>query len=763
MAAAMIPEPARDGSTPSLLAEFPPVTLEAWHAEVLRLLKGRPFEKVMPTETPEGLTLKPIYTAADLADLPQVKSLPGEVPFARGATAAGPRREGWAIAQELPFPKCVTFHEELRRALAHGQTAVHLVLDAAARAGCDPDQAPVGDVGAGGTSVATVGDLHAAFRDIDVASLPILVRPGAAGLPFLGLMLAHLQARGVAPGALRGSLGADPLAELAGAGTLPVAIEALYDEIAVMTRWAQAEAPELRTLSANGHVYHDGGATAVEELAAVMATAIEHLRQAERRGIDAATLAERIQFGFSIGTGFFMEIAKLRAARMIWGRILKECGARDAARSMQIHARTSRLSQTALDPHVNILRATTEAFAAIAGGCDSLHVAPFDDAQGLPGDLSLRLARNTQIVLREECHLDAVIDPAGGSWFVESLTAELARAAWARIQEIERAGGMLAALLAGKPQRVVAEQGARRAARIAGRQEILVGVNQYPNAGERPIERRLPDAAAIHAARAAELARHRAATPPAQRTAALERVRSAGRAAGPGQVHPCDPESAAAFVAALRDAALTGATLGELAAAARSPRSAPARSRRDVAARVTPIAACRGAEAFEALRAAVTAWRARAGRDPQVFLANIGPVGEYMPRLDFARSFFEIGGFAVAADDWFETSARASAAALASGASVVVIVAPDAVYPNVVPELAAALKSGARGSGAHESAGAESGAQERAAGAPMIMLAGYPRDQVEALRAAGVEEFIHVKSDALEVLKSAARILGVTR
>ncbi len=721
--------PHSEGPQP-LLAEFPPATLEAWHAEVLRLLKGKPFDKIMPTQTLEGLTLRPIYTSADMAGLPQLASLPGEAPFVRGATASARRgRGGWLIAQELPFPECAMFRDQLCRALERGQSAVHLVLDAAARAGRDPDQAPTGTVGAAGTSVVTAADLDAAFRDVDLASMPIVVQPGTAVLPFLGLLLAHLHGRSLAPSALRGCVGPDPLAELAAVGSLPAGIDALYDDVAVLTRWAQAEAPELRTLAASGHVYHDGGATAVEELACVMAAAIEHLRQAEPRGIDVATLAPRIQFGFSVGTHFFMEIAKLRAARTIWARITGACGAPDTARAMWIHARTSRLSQTALDPHVNILRATTEAFAAVAGGCDSLHVAPFDDALGLPSELGLRLARNTQIVLREECHLGAVIDPAGGAWFIEALSDQLARAAWARLQEIERAGGMLAALAAGLPQRAIAEQAEKRAARIANRQEILVGVNQYPNPIEGPIERQLLDAQAIQSERSAAVARHRASRDVAQYRAALAQLEAADRREEAGH-------DSIAVVSALRAAASAGATLGEMAQTLRA-------GREEVKPRVPAIAACRGAEAFEALRTAVQAWRGRAGRDPQVFLANIGLVGEYMPRLDFARSFFQIGGLAVAADDWFADGAQAAAAALRSGAPIVTIVAPDTVYPNAVPGLVAALKA--------------------AADPPRVVLAGYPKDQIEALRAAGVEEFIHVKVDALAVLRSLARSLGVLR
>ncbi len=736
-----------------LLAEFERPGLEAWHAEVLRLLKGKPYEQVMVTETLEGISLEPIYTRQAVGDLSACASTPGEPPFLRGVRPAGSRIDAWEVAQELQFPMPADLSAALRDDLARGQTMVNLVPDDATRAGRDPDRVSPGLVGHGGTSLACVGDVSDALAGVDPASSGILLQPTAAPLAHLALLVGHLRDGGMSPEHLRGCVGTDPLALLAGGGIARAELDPIYDETAALHQWTRRHGPGARSLWVHTDVYHEAGAHAVQELAFALATAVEHLRQGERRGIDPASMATSLQFGFSVGAHFFMEIAKLRAARMLWWQVVHALGDDGAATAMRIHARTSRLSQTAFDPHVNILRAATEALAAIIGGCDSLHVAPFDDALGPPSELARRLARNTQLILREEVHLHEVIDPAGGSWFVESLTHQLAERGWALFQEIEAAGGMLAALEAGEIQDAVAPVAARRLQRLAERADRLVGVTHYPNAEEGRIERRWPDPVALHRERCEALARWRAgagngaagdgaaAGGRAGDTGAADGSAVGGAAAGKALDHVAtgsaqDPE---AWVDAAAAAARAGATLGELTAAIRGA-PGPADG-----TRVRPLAACRGAHAYEALREAVLAWREREGQGGEtgsahVFLANMGPVADYMPRLDFARSFFQLAGLSVAGDDWFDEAQEAAQAARASGAGIVAIVGPDETYAAVAEELTCALKAVDR--------------------PPLVVLAGYPKGQVEALRAAGVDEFIHLKTDALAVLKDLAGRIG---
>ncbi|HPS79139.1 MAG TPA: acyl-CoA mutase large subunit family protein, partial [Thermoanaerobaculaceae bacterium] len=482
-----------------LLAEFPVSSLDAWHQEVVKLLKGAPFDKKMLTPTYEGITLKALYTRDDVQALRFPAVMPGDAPFPRSTRVLGYRQGAWLVAQELPYPTYEELNEALRQDLDRGQTAVNLLLDRATQAGLDPDMAPIGEVGADGTSIASVIGLSRALDGIDLGRTPILVQPGSAALPFAALLVALMRRQGRDVSQLQGSLGMDPVAGLVTRGELPVSLGRAYDELATLTGWACAHAPRITTVSAYGFPYHDSGASAVQELAFVLATAVEHLRQLEARGLDVETVAPRILFGLSVGSHFFMEVAKLRAARMLWARVVEASGGSEAAARMTLHARSSSWNKTRFDPHTNILRATTEAFAAVLGGCDSLHVAAFDEALGLPSERGRRIARNTQTILREEVHLDAVVDPAGGSWTVEALTAQVAEKAWVLFQEIESEGGMLAALEKGIPQRQVAEVAEQRRKAIAGRRDVVLGVNVYPNAKEALPEYRVPDLAALHA------------------------------------------------------------------------------------------------------------------------------------------------------------------------------------------------------------------------------------------------------------------------
>lgn len=704
-----------------LLAEFPPASLEQWHEEVVKLLKGAPFEKKMLTPTYEGITLKPLYSQSDVSTLSAKDAMPGGAPFTRGARLLGYQERPWWVAQELPYPTYDELNQALCLDLERGQTAVNLLLDRATQAGLDPDMAGSGEVGAGGTSIASVIGLARALGGIDLESVPILVQPGSAALPFAALLVAYLRRQGKEISRLQGALGMDPLCGLVAHGELPVSIARAYDELATLTRWAATNAPQVTTVSAYGFVYHDSGGTAVQELAFTLAVAVEHLRQLEARGVGVETAAPRMLFGLSVGSHFFMEVAKLRAARVLWARVVQASGGSEDAARMRLHARCSSWNKTAFDPHTNILRATTEAFAAVLGGCDSLHVVPFDEPLGLPSELARRIARNTQTILRDEVHLDALIDPAGGSWAVEALTAEVAEKAWALFGEIEAAGGMLAALEAGTPQRAVAEVAAERAKAIAGRREPVLGVNIYPNPSESLPVRRLPDLAALHAARSARLQELRCSQEHTENVRVLESLQ---------HILESRPEE---LFEALVDAASKGATIGEFSKTLRTsdgPRP-----------RVAPVRIHRGAEQLEALRESVLTWRQGQVEQTQVFVAAVGTLAEIMPRLDFTRGFFQVGGLAVDAGRTFATAAQAEEAAMVSEAPIVVVLATDERYPGLVPELAPALK--------------------RARPDLTLVLAGYPKDHVEAFKQAGIDEFIHVRSDVHATLAAMTERIGV--
>jgi len=445
-----------------LLAEFDRPTLAAWRAEVERLLHGAPFARKMFTTTLEGLTVGSMATAADLPEGGWADTAPGQVPWLRGTRAGN----GWLVAQEIPAADPSAFNAALRHDLARGQDAVNLVLRGAAP---------------GGVPVRHVADLGAALDGVDPATTPLFIQAGAEHLRVADDLWALCGDLGVATAALSGRLGCDPVAGRAVLGALPVPADRLHDQLAVLARRAAAEAPGLRTLPVYEDPWHDGGADAALGLAFTLAAAVDVLRAMEARGLGVEEAAARVHFNLCVGSDFFTEIARLRALRVLWARILEACGCDPAAAPPAVHARTSRRTGTVLDPHVNLLRATTQAMAAVFGGVDSLHVAPFDGAAGPAGELGRRLARNVQLVLRHECHFDQVADPAGGSWYVEKLTADLAGVVWGRFGEIEARGGAMAALESGWAQEQVAAAAAARTARLATRREVLVGTTQYPD------------------------------------------------------------------------------------------------------------------------------------------------------------------------------------------------------------------------------------------------------------------------------------------
>ena len=533
-------------------------------------------------------------------------------------------RAGWQVAQELPYPTYEAFNEALRFDLERGQTAVNLILDRATQAGLDPDQARVGEVGADGTSIASVVGLAKALDGVDLARAPILVQPGSAALPFAALLVALMRRRGQDPGAARGLDRHGPAVRprrprlaagvdregLRGAGAAhPLgggARAAGQDGLGVLASRTTTPAPRGARAGLRAG---DGGRAPAPARARAASTS--------RRW------RPRILFGFSVGSHFFMEIAKLRAARVLWARVVEACGGSEAAARMTMHARTSAWNKTKFDPHVNILRATTEAFAAVVGGCDSLHVAAFDEALGLPSELGRRIARNTQTILREEVHLDAMIDPAGGSWYVEKLTAEVAEKAWALLPA-DRGGGRHAggpgegdpAAHGGRGGRAAAPGRGDAARRDRRRQPVPQRAGAAPE-GRRPglrgpaRRRSSPCGPALQRGGRGTVKVLETLQPSwTPRRGYLRGPRRRGRRRGHHRgVHP------------------RGAGDGARPIVSRCRPTAPPSSSRTCAPRCS---------------------RGGAGDGPQVHVATVGAVAEFMPRLDFTRGFFQVGGFEVA-------------------------------------------------------------------------------------------------------------------
>jgi methylmalonyl-CoA mutase len=691
-------------------ASFAPSNQEDWKSAAEALLKGAPFDKVMMTPTPEGITLQPIYPREALDALPQAAALPGADGYLRGHRADGFRVNPWEISQELPLGEPAAFNRALLQDLARGQTAVNVLLDIATVNGHDPDSAPAGEVCACGLSLACLADLRRALREVVPGAVSFHFHSACGGLAVEALFLAWLAETGTDPAGVRGALNMDPLGTLAMAGTLPTSLDQAYDELALLAAHNAVAMPGFAAAGASGMPVHAAGGSAVEELGAVLATGLAYLRALTARGVALDDAAGQIRFTLALGGNFFMELAKLRAARVLWARIVTELGGSPEAAKMRVHARTGIYNKTRHDPYVNMLRTTTEALSGVLGGADSLCVGAFDECLRLPDEFSRRIARNTQVILQEECELTAVIDPAGGSWFIESLTDGLARAGWDFFRRIEGQGGIAAVLESGWLETLVAATRGGREKLLGQRRVSLVGTNQYPNLGEKPLPPGSHDFAVLREKRARELASYRLAGELDNDQLILERL--AALAPG-GDVSP---------LPAVVEAMAAGATIGEVTRAVRSRAAA--------APRVKPLPASRLALPYERLREAAAGYARAHGHPPRIHLATLGVLRRHKPRADFIRGFFETGGFEVLADAGCAEPGEVAARALAAAAPLVVICGHDEDYPELVPAVARLLKA--------------------ASPAPQVLLAGHPGEHEAAFREAGLDDFVFVKSDNLQ-------------
>lgn len=701
------------GTEGKLLSEFKPASYEDWRKLVEAELKGAPFDKKMFSASWEGITIKPIYRREDIAGLGHVDSFPGFAPFVRGATASGYATEPWHVSQEIAVSSPTEFNHAARNFLSRGLNALNMGLDYATRNGYDPDWAKPEEVGLGGLSIATAGDLDRALDGVDLEKTRLFIRSGPSGLAIASLLIALARKRKKTTTSLRGCIEMDPLGVLAHEGGLPQSLESAYREMSALTLWAAERAPHLQTVCVHNRAWHEAGASAVQELAFTLAAGVEYLRKLHQFALPVNTSAPRMRFAITVGVNFFMEIAKLRALRLLWSRAVAAAGGTEEAQRMSLHVRTSRWSKTVLDPHNNLLRGTVEALAGVLGGCASMQVGAFDEVVRTPDDFSLRIARNTQLVLQKECLLDHVIDPLGGSWFLESLTADLAKRAWELFQEVEARGGMEKALRAGFPQEKVAATAQERIKAVSRRRDSVIGVNQYANPLEKPLEIPAADATAFHKRRVQQITSHRTALDHEENALVLQKLANIIGMTGPALVEACVSAAAA------------GATLGEITRAVRISDSPTPR--------ITALQLTRRSAEVEALRSGTPA-------GAKVFLCNMGPLKEHKARADFSAGFFAVGGFLVDSPAGFKTADEAAEAFGRSGARIAVICSLDENYSALVPALAPLLRAKCPNS--------------------LIVLAGYPTEQVDGLKAAGIDEFIHIRADVVETLGRIQKKIG---
>jgi methylmalonyl-CoA mutase len=655
------------------LNEFEPVSYAAWLKLVTDSLGGVPFEKKLVKRV-AGLALPPLYTREH--DDVSAPSLPGAHPFTRGTSALGASQQGWDVCADVHHGAPEQAGKIAEEELSGWASSLLIRMEGAVRTSS-----------AEAIAVQRLSDLAGVLSNVQLDAVKLYLE-AEDGLPTAALLVAYARARGVAPTSLSGSLGVDPLARLAKTGAVPTSVDAAMAELATVATWTQTHAPSLRAITVDSSPYHEAGADVAQEIAIALATGLTYLRALVDAGMSVSAAAKQILFRFSIGRDFFVEIAKLRAARTCWAKIVAHAGGDESAQVMLLHAITSWRTKTRRDPWVNLLRATTETFSAAAGGADIITTLGYDRALGASDELSRRMARNTQHLLRHESHVHRVVDPAGGSWYVEHVTQALAERAWSRLQTFERDGGLVRALQDGTLSAELklnldAEQKAVQTRKIA-----LTGINEFPNVREAPLQRE------------------------------------------PSRVDAQANDSAVSFTLdrnalfeSATEALAAGATLTQLRAAL------PA----SLAASCSPLFRSRLSEPFESLRDACDRVLAATGKRPQIFLANLGPVAVHKARAGFAQNFVEAGGLEAIATDGFGSAEDAAAAFAASAAEAAVICSSDELYATLATDTAQALR--ARGAKVIALAG-NPGAREaeyRASGVTDFLYAGT--DVYETLHA----------------------------
>ena len=689
--------------------DFPAISYQQWRSLVEEDLKGAPFEKKLVTRTYEGIDIQPVYTRPDTATVCDPNGLPGEMPFVRGSQTPEVALGGADLRQEYFHPDPAETNKQIRADLAGGVTSIQLHFDQAASQGFDPDEMAVAELlVADGVMAHSLCDLEATLQDVQLDQVGVSLDTGAAFMPAAALLVSLWQKRGIDLALVQGAFNSDPLSALSRRGHLPMSLDTSLALLGDLAQWTTQNSPHVTAVGVNTAPYHCAGATAAQDLAFQMATGVTYLRAMTSQGMSIDEAAKQILFRVELGTHHFLAIAKLRAARQLWSRVVEASGGAPESGGMKIHARTSNRVLTHRDPYVNILRNTVAMFAASIGGANIVTSVPFDCLLRLPDEFSQRVARNTMLIIQEEAHLHRVVDPSGGSWFLDSITNQLAREAWEIFQEIERREGMAAVLLSGWVAEQITSAHAPRATDIARRKEGITGVSEFPDITETPLETVAPDFTAL-------------------RLAAAERTIHSRKDLDLAKALSTTGSKTAASI----DAAARGATIGQLARLA---------GLHDSAIEVQAIEARSFAQPFEELRDAVDAWETRHGRRPAVFLANMGPVAHHTARASYAKNFFEAGGFKILSNEGFKDAAAAAKAFAESGASTAVICSSDKLYQELVPEVAAQLKQ---------------------AGAKAVVLAGNPGDKEADWLNAGVDRFIYIKCNVLEILRDLLREEGV--
>ena len=694
--------------------------IEDWQAAAAKEVKG----KDLTWNTPEGFAIKPLYTGEDAAD----PGLPGFAPFTRGVRASMYAGRPWTIRQYAGFSTAEESNAFYRRNLAAGQKGLSVAFDLATHRGYDSDHPRVvGDVGKAGVAIDSVEDMKILFDGIPLDQMSVSMTMNGAVIPIMAFFIVAGQEQGVATEALDGTIQNDILKEFMVRNTYIYPPEPSMRIISDIIAYTSANMPKFNSISISGYHMHEAGATAVQELAFTIADGKEYVVRAMAAGMDIDAFAGRLSFFFGIGMNFFMEVAKLRAARTLWHRVMDGLGAKsERSKMLRTHCQTSGVSLQEQDPYNNVIRTTVEAMAAVLGGTQSLHTNALDEAIALPTDFSARIARNTQIVLAEESGITKVVDPLGGSYYIEALTSQLVDDAWKLIVEVDGLGGMTKAVESGMPKQVIESAAAAKQARVDKGEDVIVGVNKYKLAQEEHLDTLEVDNHAVREAQIARLQKMRSTRDEAKCRAALDALTAGAKGGGN-------------LLELAVEAARHRASLGEISDAMEvafgryGTQPVP----------VTGIygkayaADARYAQVIEGVASVST----RLGRKPRLLVAKMGQDGHDRGANVIASAFTDMG-FEVTSGPLFQTPEEACALALEQGVDAVGASSLAAGHKTLIPELIGHLK---------------------AAGRPDIkVVAGgvIPPQDYDYLKNAGVQGIYGPGSNVVECAADMLRLLG---
>ena len=664
---------------PEFQPEFQQATLAQWQQAAAKSAPGGDVPALNWT-TPEGLVIKPLYTAADLAGLPHTDTLPGFEPFVRGPQATMYAVRPWTIRQYAGFSTAEESNAFYRKALAAGGQGVSVAFDLATHRGYDSDHPRVsGDVGKAGVAIDSVEDMKLLFDQIPLDKVSVSMTMNGAVLPVLAGYIVAAEEQGVAQDRLSGTIQNDILKEFMVRNTYIYPPAPSMRIIGDIIEYTAQKMPKFNSISISGYHMQEAGANQALELAFTLADGKEYVKTALAKGLDVDGFAGRLSFFWAIGMNFYLEIAKLRAARLLWTRIMKSFNAKSPKSLMlRTHCQTSGWSLTEQDPYNNVVRTTVEALAAVFGGTQSLHTNSFDEAIALPTEFSSRIARNTQLIIQEETHITSVVDPWAGSYMMEKLTQDMADAAWAIIEEVEALGGMTRAVDSGWAKLKIEASAAEKQARIDSGRDVIVGVNKYKLKTQDAVEIREVDNVAVRDGQIARLQRIKAERDNAGVQQALSVLTEAARA-GTGNL-------LGLTIQAMR----LRATVGEVSDALEAVYG---RHRADIQ-KVSGVyaAAYDSAEGWDKLKAEIAAFAIDAGRRPRVMIAKLGQDGHDRGAKVVATAFADLG-FDVDIGPLFQTPEECARQAIENDVHAVGVSTLAAGHKTLVPAIIAALRA----------------------------------------------------------------------